>query len=177
MKVRDLTEMAIIIALTAVLEIFFSNIEIPLFPNGGSISISTLPIMVLALRKGIKVGIFVGLIYGIFQFILPVNVYYLTPVQYLFDYVMPFVAIGFTGIFKEINVRSIFLGVVLAGTLKYLSHVIAGIAFWGEYAPEGFNAVTWSLYYNATYVVPSTILCVLLLVGIYKRIPELLKKA
>ncbi|QVK20182.1 energy-coupled thiamine transporter ThiT [Mycoplasmatota bacterium] len=177
MKVLELVEIAIMIALTAVLEIVFSNTQFVLFPNGGSISISTLPIMVLTLRRGFKIGLIAGVVYGTFQFLLPVNVYYLQPVQYLFDYIVPFVAIAFIGVFKELNVKNIILGTSLAGGLKYLSHVIAGIAYWGEYAPEGFDAVTWSLYYNITYVLPSVVLCAFILVSIFKYNKTILEKA
>ncbi len=175
MNSRVLVESALMIALTAVLEILFSNLGIALFPQGGSISISMIPIVVLTLRRGFKVGLITGLIFGIFQFILPLSVYYLTPVQYAFDYVIPYVALSAVGIVREMNVKNLTIGIVLVGVLKYASHVIAGIAFWGEYAPENFNAVTWSLYYNATYSVPSIIITALVLVLMVRRYPDLLE--
>lgn len=175
MNSRILVESALMIALTAVLEIIFSNLNIALFPQGGSVSISMIPIVVLTLRRGFKVGFVAGLIYGVFQFILPITVWYLTPVQYAFDYVFPYVALSAIGIVKDMNLKTIGIGIVLVGVLKYASHVIAGIAFWGEYAPEGFNAVTWSLYYNATYSVPSIIITAIVLVLMVKRYPQLLE--
>jgi thiamine transporter len=175
MSTRDFTEMAIMIALTAVLEIIFTNANIALFPNGGSISISMLPIVILTLRRGFKVGLVAGAVFGIFQFILPLSVYYLTPVQYAFDYVIPYIALSAIAVVKEMNIKGITVGIVLVGLLKYVSHVIAGIAFWGEYAPEGFNAVSWSLYYNATYSVPSIIITAIVLVVMVARYPRLLE--
>ncbi|MGL4485002.1 MAG: energy-coupled thiamine transporter ThiT, partial [Anaerovoracaceae bacterium] len=29
---------------------------------------------------------------------------------------------------------------------------ISGIIFFSEFAPEGFNAIAWSLWYNLTYL-------------------------
>lgn len=174
MNIRDLVESAIMIALTAVLEIIFTNANIALFPNGGSISISMLPIVILTLRRGFKVGLIAGLVFGVFQFILPLTVYYLTPVQYAFDYVLPYVALSAIALVKDLNVKGLTVGIIIVGVLKYASHVIAGIAFWGEYAPEGFNAVSWSLYYNATYSVPSIIITAIVLVLIVARYPKLL---
>lgn len=174
MNTRDFTEMAIMIALTAVLEIIFTNLNIALFPNGGSISISMLPIVILTIRRGFRIGLIAGLVFGIFQFILPLTVYYLSPVQYAFDYVLPYVALSAIALVKNFDTKGLTIGVIIVGVLKYASHVIAGIAFWGEYAPESFNAVTWSLYYNATYSVPSIILAAIVLV-VMARNPKLLE--
>ncbi len=176
MSTRDLAEMAIIIALTAVMEIIFTNLNLAIFANGGSISISMIPIILLSLRRGFKVGFITALVYGVFQFLLPLTVYYLTPVQYLFDYVLPFTVLAFIALIKTKSAKNVAIGVIFVGLLKYASHVIAGIAFWGEYAPENFNAVTWSLYYNATYSVPSMILSALLLYIMVSKHSVLLKK-
>ena len=35
---------------------------------------------------------------------------------------------------------------------RYICAVLSGVIFFGEYAPEGFNAFTWSIWYNFTYV-------------------------
>lgn len=171
MKTKVLLEGALMIALTAVLEILFTNLNLALFPNGGSISISMIPFLVFSIRHGWKMGLVVSLIFGIFQFILPLSIYFLTPVQYLFDYVLPYAVLPVIAVTIVDTPRKIFGWTLLVGLLKYTSHVIAGVAFWGEYAPEGFNAWTWSLFYNATYSVPSTIivgLIMAILVNKYK---------
>lgn len=173
MKTRQVSEIAIIIALTAVFEIIFSNLGITLFPNGGSISLAVLPLMILTVRYGFVSGLIAASIFGIFQFILPYPVYFLTPLQYVFDYILPYVAIPFVVLFGKKSTQLVVGGIIVFG-LKYLSHVIAGVVYWGEYAPEGFSAWTWSLWYNATYSVPSVILSVVVLYLISTRYPQLL---
>lgn len=168
MNTRTLVEAAIMIALTAVTEIIFTNLNIAIFPNGGSISIAALPIMIFSLRHGWKYGMVVGTIFGLFQFILPMGVYFLTPVQYLFDYVLPYTALGFMGFTKVFTTKVVTLNAVITMLFKYASHVIAGFVFWGEYAPEGFSALSWSFYYNATYLVPSLILVAIIMYVITK---------
>jgi thiamine transporter len=69
----------------------------------------------------------------------------------------------------------VYLGVVAVFAAKYLSHVIAGVIFWGEYAPEGFSAWSWSLYYNATYTVPSMVLSLIVVSVLLNRYPQLLR--
>ncbi|MEI3503054.1 MAG: energy-coupled thiamine transporter ThiT [Anaerovoracaceae bacterium] len=43
-------------------------------------------------------------------------------------------------------------GYIFGVICRYICAVLSGVIFFGEYAPEGFNALTWSLWYNATYL-------------------------
>jgi thiamine transporter len=55
--------------------------------------------------------------------------------------------------------------------------VLSGIIFFGQYAPEGFNAFTWSIYYNITYLgVEGAITVAVLLIPAVRNSIELLKK-
>ena len=57
------------------------------------------PIIWLALRRGPKVGITTGVIYGIIQFIiLP---YAIDPIQVLLDYPLAFGVLGLAGFFQK----------------------------------------------------------------------------
>jgi thiamine transporter len=171
MSTKDVTEMSIMIALTSVFEVIFSAIGISLFPNGGSVSLALLPLMVITLRLGVLKGVVTALMYGIFQFILPVPVFFLTPTQYLFDYVIPtLVVVLIVALGRQKN--QLLIGTALVYAAKYVSHVIAGVVYWGEFAPEGFNAWSWSLYYNATYTVPSMVLSVIVVSVLLTRYPQ-----
>lgn len=173
---RVLVEAALMIALTVVLEVIFSNLNLALFANGGSISISVIPFLVFSLRNGWKAGLLVTFVYGVLQAFIPgMPVWYLSPVQYAFDYIFPFIVLPVIAIKVSQSGRELALWSLLVYGLKYTSHVIAGVAFWGEYAPENFNALTWSLYYNATYSVPSAILVALLMFVIFDRYQMILK--
>jgi thiamine transporter len=43
-------------------------------------------------------------------------------------------------------------GYIIGIISRYICAVLSGVIFFGEYAPEGFNAWTWSLWYNLTYL-------------------------
>jgi thiamine transporter len=174
MSTKEFTEISIMIALTSVFEVIFSSIGITLFPNGGSVSLALLPLMILTLRLGFLRGLLAASVYGIFQFVLPVPVFFLTPVQYLFDYIVPTIAAVLIVLLGR-KKNQVYLGVVAVFAVKYLSHVIAGVVFWSEYAPEGFSAWTWSLYYNATYNIPSLILSLIIVGVMLTRYPQLLR--
>ena len=42
-------------------------------------------------------------------------------------------------------------------------HVLSGVVFFGSYAPEGFSGLTWSLWYNLTYLGVEAVLTVIVL--------------
>lgn len=174
MSTKEFTEISIMIALTSVFEVIFSSIGITIFPNGGSVSLALLPLMVITMRLGFLRGLLAASIYGIFQFVLPVPVFFLTPVQYLFDYIVPTIAAVLIVALGR-KKSQIYLGVVAVFAAKYLSHVIAGVVFWSEFAPEGFSAWTWSLYYNATYAFPSMVLSLIVVGVLLNRYPQLLR--
>ena len=70
------------------------------FPQGGSITLgSMIPILLIAFMYGPEVGCLTGFLYGVITFIL--DPYIMHPVQVLFDYPLPFMALGLAGFFKN----------------------------------------------------------------------------
>ena len=92
---KVLAEIAIFTALATAL----SLIVIYVMPQGGSITLASMvPIIWLALRRGPKIGIATGILYGIIQFmLLP---YAIDPVQVLLDYPLAFAVLGLAGFFQ-----------------------------------------------------------------------------
>lgn len=121
-------------------------------PYGGSISLEMLPIFILAFRRGGKVGIAGGALLGLLKLL--INPYILHPVQVLLDYPVPFALLGVAGFFASNRTIGLFIGAVL----RYVTHVIAGVVFFAEYAPEGMSALGYSVVYNASYLIGQMIL-------------------
>ena len=119
-------------------------------PYGGTVTVfSMLPIVLcgyfLGTRRGVMAGMSVGLLNLIF------GPYIIHPIQLLVDYPFAFGALGLAGLCRNKKnglVKGYFLGLFA----RYVCAVVSGIVFFGAYAPEGFNAVTWSLFYNFTYL-------------------------
>ena len=59
----------------------------------------------------------------------------------------------------------------MASIVRYACHVISGAVFFSEYAGAQ-NPWTYSLGYNAPYVLASYLLSALVLVILYRRYPE-----
>ena len=140
-----------------------------------SISFAMVPIFILAFRWGVKVGLLSGFLWGLLQVVLG-NAYYLAPIQFLIEYFLAFAFVGCAGLFyKTIQThfqtgakKKALLWVVIAtlvGSLaRYFWHFVAGVVFWGEYAPEGTSPVIYSLIVNGVTMIGAFVLCSAVLV-------------
>ncbi len=150
-------------AILVALAIALNQLVLFRMPQGGSITaFSMLPIVVCAyfygVRRGLKAGMCVGLIDLIF------NPYVIHPIQMLLDYPLAYGALAFAGLMRA-RKFGLITGYAVGVLCRYLCAVLSGIIFFGQYAPEGFNAFTWSIYYNITYLgvegaVTVAILCI-----------------
>ena len=131
------------------------------FPQGGSITLgSMIPILLIAFMYGPQVGYLTGFLYGIITLI--IDPYILHPVQVLFDYPLPFMALGLAGMFKEKRL----LGTAIAVFVRFMCHFISGVAFFGSFAPEGLSPVVYSLLVNGPMVGIEGIICIVILVSL-----------
>jgi len=148
---RTLAVGAISIAVAYIL----SFITLYKMPYGGSVTpASMLPLIAFAWVFGAPAGIIAGIAYGLLQ--MTQGLYFMHPVQFLFDYILPFAMLGFAGFFKG---KNLLLAILVAGTLRFLCHFLAGAVFWGMYAAEGQSPWMYSLLYNGTYMLPEIIVC------------------
>lgn len=171
MNVRLYAELAVAIALAAVLDLVSKSLPIPRLPYGGSISLRALPILIIALRHGTRAGLAAGGGYGFVDFLIhPVFVH---PVQLLLDYPVALGALGLAGLVwgsRETLSRSrLLLGVVFACSLRLAAHFVSGIVFFAQFAPPGQPLWLYSLVYNSSYMIPETIILIMLLQLILRR--------
>ncbi len=108
---------------------------------------------------GPTAGVAAGTIYGVLQLVQ--GAYVVHPIQLLLDYVLPFAVLGIAGFFKKEKLMP--LGAALAGLCRFLVHFISGFVFFYMYAPEGQSVFMYNLIYNGSYMLPETVICVVLL--------------
>ena len=155
--VRALTTSALLIALAMVL----GQIKIFSMPQGGSVTLlSILPVAVCGYLLGTKRGVMAGFCVGLLNLIF--GPYVIHPVQLLMDYPIAFGAVGLAGLTRNSS-NGLTKGYLIGIAGRYICAVLSGIIFFGEYAPEGFNAVTWSLWYNLTYLAAEGIITVIVI--------------
>lgn len=149
-----ITRIGIALALATVLKVF----RLYHFPQGGSVTLgSMVPILIIAFMYGPLVGFLTGFLYGIITLFM--DPYILHPVQVLFDYPLPFLALGLAGFFKQNRL----LGTSVAIFGRFICHFISGVAFFGSFAPEGMSPIVYSLFVNGLLVGVEGIICLVII--------------
>lgn len=175
MNVRLYAELAVAIALAAVLDLVSKSLPLPRLPYGGSISLRALPILVVALRHGPRAGLAAGGAYGVVDFLIhPVFVH---PLQLLLDYPVALGVLGASGLCWQGSTAPtrtrLILGVMLAYLLRLAAHFVSGVVFFAQFAPAGQPVWLYSLAYNSSYLLPEAIIIILLLQLMLRRMPHL----
>lgn len=165
-RTHCMVEAALLVALSTVLSV----LKIAELPYGGSITLASMfPILLLAYRHGLAWGLGGGLVHAVLQQLLGLkNLSYFTTWQsvvaiILLDYIVAFTVIGLGGIFRRVTDRqnlALTAGALLVSVLRYLCHVISGATVWAGLSIPDSAAIGYSLIYNATYMIPETIVLV-----------------
>lgn len=181
---RRLTAMAVAVALAVLL----GFIRLYRLPWGGSLSLKILPLVYLAVTHGPRAGMAGGLAAGLVTLI--VDPVILHPIQVALDYLLPYALIGVIGWFPGWP-RA---GILVAGVLRLASHVVSGAVYFAAFTPPELNrqvyelirdytgialspllqewTAPWlyALLYNASVVVPETILMILFAPPLIRRL-------
>ena len=167
-RVKILAEATMMIALAAVLNLLTQFV---IFSQGGAVTIGGMvPILLLALRRGPKVGIAAGAVLSFVIFNLPGQGFAYTPLQFLLDYPLAWGAIGLAGFFK--GQPQLGVGVGILG--RFIFHFISGVLFIPFFAPsiasQGTAAVIiYSIAYNGSYLLPEFIISSIIMFTIVRR--------
>ena len=182
-----MTESAVLIALASVLSL------IPLFsmPLGGSVTlVSSLPIIVIAYRRGFGAGAIAAFVFSLIQLLLGLeNLSYAADIWAMlaiifFDYVFPFTALSFAAFFspsekkyaaysigRKQNSLCMLLASLVPMVLRFLMHLVSGAVVWYSLTKEWyaddpthivFKLSPWvySIVYNISYMLPETLITV-----------------
>jgi thiamine transporter len=168
LTVKEMVEMAMLVALAVVLD--FDAFKIQIRSDGGSISLTMIPLFILAFRRGpIKGFIASGIVYGLITCLLDGYGF----ITYPLDYLLAYGSIGVAGLFKNLIFNKdsnapikyrqfvfLALAVVSSVFLRLGFHTISGMVlyetpFWG------------SVIYNSPVLVSGAIVLTLLIVLYY----------
>lgn len=178
-NIRVTIEIAIFMALAIVLD------QIVLFrmPQGGSITLAMLPIIVIALRRGAAVGITAGFLTGLLNFMM--GGFFVNIFQMLLDYPLAVAVIGLAGVYSktfqtqlaagQLNKASISasFATLISGVAALVPHTIAGVVFYASFAPKNQSVLIYSLVYNATFLIPKTLITMVVLVLLVLKAPRI----
>ena len=190
-KTKRLTTTGILIAISAVL---FAFPVIPL-PYDGEVTIAAMvPVIILGYKYGIKWGIFSGIALSLIQIVIGAasSGAFAVPgtgakmalqiiLVVLLDFFAAFTVLGLSGMFKNKisnNTVSLALGAFVVCLLWFIAHFVSGVIVWGSYADAGFAPkllsgfsgyglmVAYSFVYNASYMLPETIITVVVCIAL-----------
>ena len=134
--VQALAEIGVAIALAAVL----GQVRLFVMPQGGSVSLELLPIIFVAVRRGVVPAATAGLLYGLLQLGLP-GAFVFHPAQAALDYPLAFMSLAVAGFVDVRGWRSLALAVTLALSARFACHFLSGLIFFAAYAPDWEVAV------------------------------------
>ena len=181
--IGTISEIGIFAAIGYVLDELQGLIGKGIFINGGSIGFAMVAVMIISIRRGWLSGVLAGLIIGLFDF--ATGAYILHPIQAMLDYILPYAFVGLAGLLVPLYNKSkkkiLWLCVIaiVGGLAKFLSHYLAGVIFWTNSAGfawglNGLNPFIYSAIYNIAFIGPSIVLCIPILILLYKRASMLL---
>ena len=182
LRTRSLVEGALMVAMGTVLSVI-PFIELP---HGGSITwVSSLPLIVMAFRWNLPRALGTAFVASLIQLFMGIkNLAYCQTLTaqagcILLDYLLAFTALGLAGLLGRVwknRYLAVGTGTVLVCLLRYLCSFLSGYLVWRDYdyafewmtnfgwgrviAGMGENALCWlySAVYNATYMIPETLL-------------------
>ena len=164
-----LVEGAMMVALGVALSL------IPFFhmPWGGSVTcFSTLPLIVMSLRHGLKWGVFTGAVFGAAHALMGMSSvaaagsFGAMILCVLLDYFFAYASVGLSGpIAKSLThteapqgfmhpKAALAAGIIITGLMRLFCSFLSGVLIWGAWAPEGVPVWQYSLAYNAGWCLP-----------------------
>lgn len=184
-------------ALSIALSFVLSYVKMFEMPQGGSVTLaSMLPIMLFSAAYGVGPGLLAGAAYGLLQYLQ--GGWFVHPIQFLLDYPLAFALIGLAGLYKHlpqkwqewnptillptfqrkrpfcrlihkrVNDCALYFCMLLGALGRALSATLAGILYW--------DTAPWaSLVYNGTYLIPDTLICIVVAIFVGKRVMKIMK--
>ena len=163
-KTRMLCEGAVCIALSVALSYLKLPIGVSFGGFGGSIDLVMLPLILFAVRRGAAWGVLAGLASGTLKYFLAEG-FAVSWVSMLLDYSVAYACVGLAGLLRS---RAMPLAALLGCLGRFAVHFLSGVTIYAQYMPEEFmgsvmtSPAVYSLLYNGTYMLPNTVLAVVL---------------
>ncbi len=166
-SVLELVFMAFYVALFMVLDYITNMLSILQMPQGGSLGISTIALLMASYHLGWQKGLMVSCVSILAQFVTG-PMYTPDLLGFLLDYGLAFSVYGLACLFP--NVSWFYSGVLVTNLVRFLSSTISGVIVY---------QTTWwgSVTYNASYMIPTCILGLILIPVLDNALKRYTKRA
>ena len=198
-SIRPMIDIALLATIAYILDLVTQPISLGPWI---SLSFKMVPIFLLSFRWGLKAGAMGGLIWGLLQVAtgqaaggwltlrLKATKYSRKPCvnvsQGFLEYFVAFSLIGISGVVKPALDKAIIQGkklkslvyitggILLGGFSRYLIHFIAGVIFWGSYAPKGQSPYLYSFIINGSSFLGETLASLIVFFALHRFLGRLL---
>jgi thiamine transporter len=164
MSTRDLVKMSAYLAMFIVLDYLSNMIGIFRMPQGGTLGLGVIALLLASYDLGWKKGVAVGLLSVLLQWMTGA-MWFLNWFQFILDYLLAFGIYGIACLVPstKIGKQMLLWGVVVTNLIRFASHTIAGVLFY---------EVTWwgSLAYNGWYMIPTMVVALIVVALVLPRL-------
>ena len=181
-NLRCITEGAIMVALSLALSYLKIPIGLAFGGFGGSIDLVMIPLIIFAIHRGLSWGLGAGLVFGTLKYFFASG----TAINWesmLLDYSIAYMFVGFAALMRGKRLGgkawAFPLSALIGCVCRFVIHFISGVTIYAEYFEDvfmgigGLTPVTYSVLYNGTYMLPNTVLAVILCFLLRKPVEKL----
>lgn len=168
---RRLAEGGVCVALAIALSYLKIPIGLAFGGFGGSIDLVMIPLILYAVRWGFGWGMAAGLVFGTIKYFVGQHAE-ISWVSMIFDYSVAYAFVGLAGLLQKQHLDgkrwALPLAALIGSLARFAVHYLSGVTVYAEYVPEEFMGFTdltpvrYSLLHNGTYMLPNTVLAVVL---------------
>ena len=182
MKKRNLLRALCECAIFTALAMGLSYLEIPIglaFGGfGGSISLVMIPLVLCAIRWGAGWGLGAGLVFGTLKFFFGGGAA-INWESMLLDYSVAYMMVGLAGVLYRRS-GTAWLAALIGCFGRFLVHFVSGVTIYAEYVSpifgwSGSSVTIYSILYNGSYMLPNTVVTVLLVLLLQKPLGKYLR--
>ncbi len=169
-------------ALSIALSFVLSCIRLYRMPTGGSVTPgSMLPLMLFSVSFGVGPGLLAGLAYGLLQYLQ--GGWWLNVWQFLLDYLLAFAALGLAGIAYRKRDQWLYAAIPIAALGRAVCAILAGLMWIADTPVEELvigsmqfqSPLLYSIVYNGAYLIPDTVICLVLAFMIAKPLVKIMQ--
>ena len=183
---KKLTLSAVMVATALVLTVLSGVLPFRWLQGGEITLASAVPIILVGVLCGNKWGLLSGMTFSIIRIL--IIGFYPAPTQTLWDnflvffldYLAACTVYGLAGWLYRLMGKKLW-AIPVSGAIvllvRFLCHFISGCLIWGGGAEEGQSVAAFSLAYNGSYMIPETVITVVVLVLLLPAIKKWVKES
>lgn len=177
-KIKRFVFIALYVALALAIDYIKEMLPFLNMPQGGSINIATIPVVIASFHLGVIDGAITGFLWMLISFPLGLNYPPIGVLEFIGDYFIPSVILGFASILGKRGFVRQELGIVLVNVIRSLSILFSGAYFWFPKESSAGSAAAWlnSIQYNLPYLLATSVMLMIVTPILLDRLQPLFTK-